>query len=254
MSMKRILGLMLASRMAGRGRRGGITGGGLGGVAAAGMLGGRRGGLGRKAGLAALGYMAYRAYQDRQAGTAGATDTSRSRTSETGEAGGGGLSGLLKSASDALTGSRDRDAARHQGGTGAETAGAPDAAFTPEARQAAETFSEDTALLLVRAMVTAANADGSVSPEERERIMAQAEEANADPQDRDMLEREIANPKPLEALLVQVRDQGIAEEFYLASRMAVDDTTEANRTYLLRLRERLGLGDQEAAEIDSLAT
>jgi len=81
-----------------------MLGGGLGGLAAGGLLGGRRGGLGRTAGLGALGHMAYRAYAD--------------------------------SSEDSFY-------------------------------RAAETFSEDTALLLVRAMVAAANADGTISSAER---------------------------------------------------------------------------------------
>ena len=63
MSLKRVLGAMLASRVAGRGR----TGGSLGTAAMLAALAGRRG-MGGKLGLAALGYMAYRAYRDQQAG------------------------------------------------------------------------------------------------------------------------------------------------------------------------------------------
>jgi uncharacterized membrane protein YebE (DUF533 family) len=258
MSMKRILGLMLASRMAGRGRRSGIggggLGGGLGGLAAAGMLGGRRGGLGRKAGLAALGYMAYRAYQDHQAGSPDATTSSGSERGKTGAAGvGAGLGGLLKSAGEALAGSRHEAAQRPRAEEETPAGGPSEAAFSPEDQRAAETLSEDTALLLLRAMITAANADGEISAEERRRIMAQADKADATPQDRRTLERELDNPRDLDDLLMKVRDERMTEEFYLASRLAVDETTEANRAYLLRLRERLGLGEHEAAEIDELA-
>jgi uncharacterized membrane protein YebE (DUF533 family) len=153
----------------------------------------------------------------------------------------------VQSVSDALAGSQGRQTDRQPAGPG------PEPAFTAEDERAAETFSEDTALLLVRAMVTAANADGSISAEERSRIMAQADEAGADAGDRRVLEEELANPRPLDELLGQVRDQETAEEFYLASRMAIDGTTEAHRAYLIRLRERLGLGEQEAGEIDTLA-
>lgn len=55
MSLKRILGTMLATRMAGRGRRGGALG-------TAAMIGlSRRSGMGRKLGIAGLGYRAYKA-------------------------------------------------------------------------------------------------------------------------------------------------------------------------------------------------
>jgi uncharacterized membrane protein YebE (DUF533 family) len=269
MSMKRILGMMLAGRMAGRGMRGGMggagLGGSLGGLAAAGLLGGRRGGLGRKAGLAALGYMAYRAYQDHQArtgsrnpqaepGSSGVTPRAYGGSGEHAAAGSeglaGGLGGIVRSVSEAISGphgTRTDGAPAGVAGTGASS----ETAFTPEDERAVETFSEETALLLVRAMVTAANADGTITAEERARILAQSGEAGADAEDRRALERELATPRPLDELLGQVRDRETAEEFYLASRMAVDDSTEAHRAYLARLRERLGLGEQEAAEIDA---
>ena len=265
MSMKRVLGMMLASRMAGRGMQGGLGGGGLAGLAAAGLLGGRRGGLGRKASLAALGYMAYRAYSDHQArhggdapqrtaesDTGGSGPASGSRENTASQAGlGSALGGIVKSVSDVFT-NRQRPA---DGGAAGRAAGAsPEPAFTAEDRREAEAFSEEKARLLLRAMIAAANADGTVSAEERARILAQADEAGADAEDQRNLERELANPWSLDGLIAQVRDQKTAEEFYLASRIALRDSTEASRAYLARLRTRLGLDDQEAAEIDTLAT
>lgn len=259
MSMKRILGTMLASRMAGRGTRRGIGSGGLGGLAAAGMLGSRRGGFGRKAGLAALGYMAYRAYQDHVRSSGGTSSqfaagqgsqTSGGATGSAASAGGlsAAIGDIVRSVGDALKGPQETQGAAHAG-----TPASSEPAFSPEDERAAEAFSEDTARLLVRAMITAANADGTITADERARIVGQAEEAGADDRDRHALDRELANPRPLDELLSQVHDRETAEEFYLASRMAVDETTEANRAYLTLLRERLGLGEEEVAEIESLA-
>ena len=212
--------------------------------------------------------MAYRAYQDHQARTGGGASQSavgrggvspgargdKVTDAPSGSGLGGALGGIVKSVSDALSGSQAAQADRAPAGAPAGTDTSAMSAYTPEDERAAETFSEDTALLLVRAMVAAANADGTISAEERARIMAHADEAGADAEDRRALERELADPRPLDELLGQVRDQQAAEEFYLASRMAVDGTTGANRAYLARLRERLGLAEQEAAEIDDLAT
>lgn len=267
MSMKRILGMMLATKLAGRGTRGrgslgGGLAGGLGGLAAGGLLGGRRGGgLARKAGLGALAYMAYRAYQDHQARSAGAearsSGGSGAASTGSGAAAGGGLGGALggivKSVSDAFEGSQEAPTDHAPAGAPAGSGASPEAAFAQEDERAAETFSEDKAVLLIRAMVTAANADGTISADERARIMDQADEAGGNAEDRRILEQELANPRPLDELLAQVRDRETAEEFYLASSMAVDSTTDVNRLYLARLRERLGLPKQDAAEIDALA-
>lgn len=247
MSMKRILGMMLASRMAGRGGGfGKLAGGGLGGLAAASLLG-RGKGMGGKAGLAALGYLAYRAYQDHQskavsnpqAGDRSAADRASASPQTPGF--GAAFDGIIKSVSEALSGNKEP-------GAGTATDRQP----VREGQQAAEALTEATALLLLRGMVTAANSDGSISPEERSRIVAHA--AANDPDDRNALERELANPRPLEELLSQVTDRETAEEFYLASRLAVEGGTATHRAYLAYLRERLGLGEKEVADIETLVS
>lgn len=227
MSLKRILGVMLALRMAGRGRGSGS----LGTAAMLGALGRRRSGMGGRLGLAALGYLAYRAYQDHQARDPGRAD-------------GGGIGGMIQDVADSLTGG------------GPITADAPGASRLDleEDRQAAEDFSDERALLLIRAMITAAYSDGALTEAERARIMAEIERAGADDEDRQVMEREIANPKPLATLLGQVRDQDMAQEFYLASRAAIDGGSEQDRAYLSTLRQRLGLSQEEAAGIDEIAS
>ncbi len=240
MSLKRILGTMLVSRMAGRGRRRGSLG-------TSAMLGGlgyrRRPTMGGKMGLAALGYMAYRAYQDQQSRTGGSAGAAgRSASSN------GGISGMIQDVADRLTGNPEAG----RSGAGATVGGEEE--DLREDKRAAESFSDQTALLLIRAMVAAAYSDGAMSTEERQRIMQEVEEAGADEEDRRVMEREIANPKPLDELLAEVNDEETAEQFYLASRAAVDGETAPNRAYLSDLRQRLGLSDQQAAEVEEFAT
>ncbi|MBM9593588.1 tellurite resistance TerB family protein [Roseitranquillus sediminis] len=239
MSLKRILGTMLATRMAGRGRRRGSMG-------TAAMLGGlgyrRRPRMGGKMGLAALGYMAYRAYQDHQSKTGGSTGSTRRSSS------GGGIAGMVQDVADRLGGSMDAN----NRGTGAMPgAGEED---LREDERAADSFSDQTALLLIRAMITAAYSDGAMSTDERQRIMQEIDEAGADEEDRGVMEREMANPKPLDELLAEIHDEETAEEFYLTSRAAVDGETEANRAYLSELRRRLNLSEQQVAEVEELAS
>ncbi|MGF1551771.1 MAG: tellurite resistance TerB family protein [Paracoccaceae bacterium] len=236
MSLKRILGTMLATRMGGRGRRSGA----LGTASMLGGLGRRRGsGMGGKLGLAALGYMAYQAYRDHQSRSGG--------SSGAGGQSGGGLMGMVQDVVGRVTGGAPTER------RGDDAVPGDGAALQEEAR-AAEALSDDTALLLIRAMVTAACSDGSLSMDERQRIMDEIDAAGGDEEDRAVMEREIANPKPLDELLAGVDDEETAEEFYLASRAAVDGGTEANRAYLAELRRRLGLSDEQGAEIEAVAT
>ena len=227
MSLKRILGVMLASRMAGRGRRRG----GLGSAAMLGGLGGR--GMRGKAGVAALGYMAYQAYRDHQSRqrASGSTAHAASTGSQ-----GSGLSGIFDQIAGALGGE-------------AQASESPD----PRHKQAADEMSDDRALLLIRGMIAAAHADGHLSTDERHRISGQLDEAEATADERRLISTEIENPKPLDTLLAQINDHDTAVEFYLASRAAVDSTTDANAAYLTLLRHRLGITEEEAQEAEELA-
>jgi uncharacterized membrane protein YebE (DUF533 family) len=191
MALRHILGTMLASRMAGRGgRRGGM----LGSAAMLGMLGGRRrGGMGGKLGLAALGYMAYQAYQGQgaqagqaQAGQGQGGQDARGQGGQGQGGSGGGLSGLINDIADRL-------------GVGNQDQGQPQQAAptpSPEEVQAAESYSDEKALLLIRAMIAAAHADGQISPVERSRILQQLQSSGADSEDRRVVEREMENPRP----------------------------------------------------------
>lgn len=239
MSLKRVLGVMLASRMAGRGGRGR----GLGSAAALGGLG--RGGMARKAGLASLAYLAYRHYRDSGGADSGRPGSGGSAGSGTGSGTGGGVGGMIGGVLDSLTGG---------GGRPGTSAAGPDAGGAPPGADPSEAIDEDRALLLIRAMISAAHADGEFSAEERARIMDRLDEGGADAEDRAQVEREIASPKPLRDILAQVRDPETAQQVYLASRAAVDAQTEANRAYLSNLRQKLNLDDEDVATAEDLAS
>ena len=179
MSLKRILGTMLATRMGGRGRRRGMHG-------ASSMLGGfgrrRHSGVGGKMGLAALGYMAYRAYQDHQSRSATPEQARLASAGGSGRSGGsgpeGGIAGMVQDVVNRVTGDTGSASAASPGhSTPGHGAGdAPREEDLQAEAKAAEGLSEDTALLLIRAMITAAYADGSLSVAERERIMGEIAE------------------------------------------------------------------------------
>jgi uncharacterized membrane protein YebE (DUF533 family) len=209
-------------------------------------LGGRWRGTGGKLGMAALGYMAYRAYQGRQdrsgaapAGTTGTgTGTGTSR---------GGIGGFIQGVADRFTG----------GDTAAGRPPASGAAASPEMREderAVAEFSDDKALLLIRAMVAAGYSDGALAEAERLRILEAIDEAGGDAADRQIMEREIANPRPLDELLLQVNDPDTAQEFYLAARAAIDGQSDEHRAWLADLRRRLQLSEQQVHEVEELAS
>ena len=245
----RMLGMLLATRMAGRGKFGSALG-------TAALM---RGGLGRKAGLAGLGYMAYRAYQDGKAKRAAAEPAEGGRPRDPAErdAGeSGGLAGTLGTIIDSLTGGQMASRKGEPGrgdqidsyfDPGPSEPAAADAGAPPPA---ADAIDDGRALLLIRAMIAAANADGNISPEERRRIVGRLDEAGADAEDHRLIEQELANPKSLETLLVQVKDHDTAQQFYAASRAAMDGESPTQTAYLDDLRNRLDLPPAETTQID----
>lgn len=248
-NLQRMLGAMLASRMAGRGGMGGA----LGSAAVLGSLGGgRRGGgigsgLGGKAGLAALAYLAYKAYQesqqDRQPGNARSAE-------QRGGSGSGPLGGLL----DSLTGGGQTGRTAGSGPSLGERIGNVLNPRQDEPDPDELGVSDSKALLLIRAMIAAANSDGHISPDERARITAKLTEAGADDDDRRVIEKELKDPKPLDGLLREVRDPETAQQFYLASRAAVDGSSEVQKSYLSYLRQRLNLPESDAEEVERFAS
>jgi uncharacterized membrane protein YebE (DUF533 family) len=253
-NMQRLLGTMLASRMAGRGGMGGALG-----SAAMMGLGGPL--LRSKAGLAAMGYLAYRSYRGSQAKTdarpAGAEAPAappgaeaEGRPAGAGLGGiGGAIGGLVDQVAGQFTGGGRRD-----GTEGASLGDRIAAALEGKGPAPApeETVSERKALLLIRAMIAAANSDGRITDAERERICAQLREAGADEEDKRLVKAELSDPKPLDALLREVTDRETAQQFYLASRVAVDGGTPAQKSYLTYLRQRLDLPEDDVDAVEKL--
>jgi uncharacterized membrane protein YebE (DUF533 family) len=254
-NLQRLLGTMLASRLAGRGGMGGALGG-----AAMMGLGGPL--LRSKAGLATLGYLAYRSYGKNKGGAGGssAPDAHAAGAPASGHVGGGqtgggqqGIGGMIGGLLGSLTGDQ------RQGGQSLadRIANALNPQVSTEARAQApepeETMSENKALLLIRAMIAAAYSDGQISPEERARICGKLEEAGPDAEDKRLIEHELDSPKPLDALLREVNDRETAQQFYLASRAAVEGASPTQQSYLTYLRQRLQLPEDDVETVEKIA-
>lgn len=270
-----ILGTMLATGMGGRSSRGpafsaspfGMGGsggfGGLGGLGSglgAGSMGmsAGRGGMDFKhvAGLGALGYLAYKAFQERQQNMGGQGAGSQPGAGAgTGAGLGGGLfGGLFGGGPGSGSGGSLSDRLSSVFGSGQGGSGQRETSGTPEPTAYPDVAMEDQqALLLIRAMIAAANADGEITSEERQRIIGKLDEAGAGPDERQVVERELANPISTDALVREVRDQQTAEQVYLASALAIEPDTEAERSYLQYLAARLKLEPQRAEELHRIA-
>jgi uncharacterized membrane protein YebE (DUF533 family) len=227
--LKSVLGTMLVSGLAGRsaGRGAALA------SAAPMLLGGgtNKAGmsLGRKAGLAALAYLAYRTYQGgKEQPAANAAPPPPEKK---------GASGPFGPLFNALGVFQPKDAT----GDGQPAAAAPD-------------MDDAQAMLLIRAMITAANADGEITAEERQQIVQLLDKAGAGAEERRIVEDEMRSPRSIDDIVRQVNgDQDKAEQVYVASRIALRNGSSTEQRYLDFLASRLNIPDARRQELSTLS-
>jgi uncharacterized membrane protein YebE (DUF533 family) len=108
------------------------------------------------------------------------------------------------------------------------------------------------ALLLIRAMVAAAHADGDLSWEKRQGIMGRVDQAEAGPEERCLVECKLSNPMPIEVIIREAQAPDTAAEVYLASNIAIWIDTDAERVYMDYLASWLRLTPAAPQELDRL--
>jgi uncharacterized membrane protein YebE (DUF533 family) len=129
----------------------------------------------------------------------------------------------------------------------ASDAWAPVAA-APEQEPSAETAE---ALLMLRAMIAAAKADGAIDAEERGRIAAQLDGAGLSPAARDMLLADFDKPLTPAALAKLASDPMLAAQLYAAAVVGAGEIAEAERAWLDQFAKALKLDRAAAAAIEA---
>lgn len=99
------------------------------------------------------------------------------------------------------------------------------------------------ALVLIRAMIAAAKADGKIDDDERRKIGERISLAGLDADAEAFLASEINQPASLDELVNAAQTDAQKVELYTASRLAITSDTRAERGYLDLLAGRLGLPD-----------
>ena len=111
---------------------------------------------------------------------------------------------------------------------------------------------QQEAILLVRAMIAAANADGEVDADERRRILDSLAESGVSAEERQYLSAELESPIDGATLAAEARSPELARQVYLASLMAIEVDSEAERAYLASLARGLGLDERQVEELTAL--
>lgn len=108
-------------------------------------------------------------------------------------------------------------------------------------------------LVLVRAMIGAARADGHVDAQEQQRLFAEVERRGLDAEAKAFVFDLLSQPVDLAAITNAVVTMEQGAEVYLASRLAIDPDVPAERAYLDALATRLKLPAELRASLDSTA-
>jgi uncharacterized membrane protein YebE (DUF533 family) len=131
----------------------------------------------------------------------------------------------------------------------APAAPAAAAATVPAAPPAPTDAEQRAAMLLVRAMVAAANADGVIDAEERKEILARLEATGLGEEERAALAQELDRPRPIVALVAEVDSPDLAKQFYAVSLLAIEPDNAAEKLHLSVLPTMLKLSVEDVAKI-----
>ncbi len=96
-------------------------------------------------------------------------------------------------------------------------------------------------VLMLRAMITAANADGHIDENEYQQIYQQVDDFDLTTEDKASLFDELRRPLSLEELVKAVPNSQTAIEVYAASLLAIDERQSASLNYLNRLASSMSL-------------
>ena len=134
--------------------------------------------------------------------------------------------------------------------------GASKPATDPWAPVAAEADEEpsaetDEALLMLRAMIAAAKADGAIDAEERSRIAAQLDDAGLSPAARDTVLADFDKPLTPAALAKLASDPMLAAQLYAAAVVGAGEIAATERAWLDDFAKALKLDHAAATAIEA---
>ncbi|HEY8574947.1 MAG TPA: tellurite resistance TerB family protein [Devosia sp.] len=122
-------------------------------------------------------------------------------------------------------------------------------AFIPGATDAQEELGKS----LVRAMISAAKADGRIDADEKEAIFAKLETMSLSPEEKAWVFDELSSPLDINAVVARADTPEHAMEIYAASLVAITADTAAERAYLDALASKLRLAPALVSEIHKAA-
>jgi uncharacterized membrane protein YebE (DUF533 family) len=125
----------------------------------------------------------------------------------------------------------------------------PGTAFLPAPNDTQGT--EQLSQLIIRAMISAAKADGQIDTRESQMILQQVNESQLDEEDKAFLFSEYSKPLDIEGLVAAVDSPEHAAEVYAASVLVAHPASAAEQVYLSTLAQALQLEPGLVRELHS---
>ena len=164
---------------------------------------------------------------------------------------GGGLGGAAKGGAMAMLGTLALGALK--AAREAQAAAAPaDQALEPAEIPPAEiraVTGEDSEKLVLKAMISAAKADGNIDQTEMQKIIGKISTDDVTPAEKQFVLDEMARPLDVGALAAEARNPAQAAQVYAASILSIDADTDAEKAYLRELAQALAL---DPAAVDQI--
>ncbi|MEM7461354.1 MAG: tellurite resistance TerB family protein [Pseudomonadota bacterium] len=110
----------------------------------------------------------------------------------------------------------------------------------------------ETAELCLRGMIEAIKSDGEISHDEVQRLVSELKEDNAGEDVKAFVEQEMNRPADVDRLINDVPNKEVGIQVYAAALMAISVDTDAERNFLGKLAEGVGLNANAVSRLHKL--
>lgn len=118
-------------------------------------------------------------------------------------------------------------------------------------QQAPEAFDQHKSVVLVRAMVAAAKADGHVDDAEKKAMLQLVDQQQFDTETLEFLKTQISAESTVAEIAALADTPELANEMYLACRIVIDTSNSMEQRWLADLAIELGLSDELVASLEA---
>lgn len=110
----------------------------------------------------------------------------------------------------------------------------------------------ETAELCLRGMIEAVKSDGTIAPEEIERITGKLQEDGITAEEQRFVMEQMTKPADVDGLIAAIPNREVGAQVYAAALMAISVDTDAERAFLARLAHGAGLSAEPVRNLHTM--